>query len=214
MTMKFVSWKSGTYKIDRNTFGKFGEEIVKRELRKEGFKVRAFDDLLYRKRGCSKVQALVELCKENCPKYGEGEKKICERAEESSNSEWFLVNVVWRHCRHKLSKYCPQVCNRFCNSRKVLRIFEEVGGKQWRDRREGGLDFAAYKGSMAWKNLWVVEVKTGKHSELDESQKYFAERLKREMGMRLLQFHVKIDDELNYSVRFKGDKSALMRINK
>jgi Holliday junction resolvase-like predicted endonuclease len=111
----------------------------------------------------------------------------------------YLQMFIWKSCRYYLSKYCSRVCKRFCKNRKILKILEEVGKKQ-RDERRGGLDFVAYKDEK----IWVVEVKTGEHSELDVSQKQFVERLRREMGIELLHFHVSLNDEIDYSVRCKS----------
>src|SRR3972149_5767441 len=77
----------------------------------------------------------------------------------------YLENTVWNNCRSYLSEFCSRVCKRWCKNRKVLKIFEEVG--------KGGLDFVAYKN----KKIWIVEVKTGTHSELKQNQKQFVERL-------------------------------------
>jgi len=66
MSKKFVDWKSGIFKLDQNTLGKFGELIVEDSLRKRGFKVRPFHEPLYRKEGCGKTQAVVEICREDC----------------------------------------------------------------------------------------------------------------------------------------------------
>jgi hypothetical protein len=66
MSKKFVHLKSGRFKFSPNEIGTLGERIVEMLLRKEGFKVKPFDELLYRKRACSKMEALVEICRENC----------------------------------------------------------------------------------------------------------------------------------------------------
>ena len=197
MSKKLVLWKSGSFKFSPNEIGTLGERIVEGLLRKEGFKVRPFDELLYRKRACSKIEALVEICRENC----KWEPKPCMKATKSYDPKVYLEMFIWKSsCCYYLSDYCSRVCKRFCKNRKILKILEEVGKKQ-RDERRGGLDFVAYKD----KKIWVVEVKTGKHSELDESQKQFAERLRKEMGIKLLHFHVRLDDEIDYSVRLRGD---------
>ena len=164
-------------------------------LRKEGFKVKPFFELLYRKEGCSKTQALVEICRKNC-KIGT---MSCLKADSPNVWVGYLESAVWNDCRSYLSEFCSRVCKRWCKNRKVLKIFEEVGKKQ-RDERRGGLDFVAYKDGK----IWVVEVKTGTHSELDVSQKQFVEHLRREMGIELLHFHVSLNDEIDYSVRCKS----------
>jgi len=191
MSKKFVNWKSGRFKISPNEIGSFGERIVESLLRKEGFKVKPFDELLYRKRGCSKIEALVEICRENC----EFEPKPCLRA--TQNIACMQSN--WKRCHYYLSKYCQRVCRRFCKNRKILKILEEVKNEE--DESRAGLDFMAYKD----KKIWVVEVKTGTHSELKKSQRQFAERIEREMGIKLLHFHVCLDDEFDYSIRLRGD---------
>lgn len=191
-------------------------------LRKDGFKISGFQELLYRKKACSKVEALAELClKKNgglsrreqrlislglssghcIYANGEGERP-CLEAKDARDSQWYFAHVVWGNhslCLDELSQYCQQVCKRFCWNRKIWGIFQEVGKMGWSDRKKGGLDFVVSKNGK----LWVAEVKTGKHAELDQSQKHFAERLRREMGIGLLQFHVHLQDELNYSIRFK-----------
>lgn len=212
-------WKSGRFTLRRNTFGSIGEEIVLNCLRKDGFKISGFEELLYRRKGCSKVGALAELCmkkKEGLSRreqrlislglsyghciysYGEGERP-CMKAKDARDSQWQFTHTVWESCQYYLSEYCEQVCRRFCRNRKIWGIFEEVGKMGWRDRRKGGLDYVVSKNGK----LWVAEVKTGKHGELHDSQRRLTERLRREMGIGLLQFHVCLQDELNYSIRFK-----------
>ena len=195
MSKKFVHLKSGRFKFSPNEIGTLGERIVEMLLRKEGFKVKHFFELLYRKEECSKTQALVEICRKNC-KIGT---MSCLKADSPNVWVGYLESSVWKSCRQYLSEYCPIVCKRFCKNRKILKILDEVGKKQ-RDERRGGLDFVAYKDEK----IWVVEVKTGEHSELDASQKQLAERLRREMGIELLHFHVSLNDEIDYSVRCKS----------
>lgn len=195
MSKKFVHLKSGRFKLSPNEMGTLGERIVEMLLRKEGFKVRPFGELLYRKRACSKIKALVEICREKCEICGES--KLCMKYP-SPLHIWDAM-YIWERCRYHLSEYCSRVCKRFCRYRKILKILDEVG-KEQRDRRRGGLDFVVYKDGK----IWVVEVKTGTHSELDVSQKQFVERLRREMGIELLHFHVSLNDEIDYSVRCKS----------
>ena len=188
----FVHWKSGRFKFSPNEIGTLGERIVEMLLQKEGFKVKPFNELLYRKRACSKIKALVEICKEKCAICGEP--KLCMKYP-SPLHIWDAMRI-WERCHGHLSEYCSEVCKRFCKNRKILQILDEVG-KEQRDRRRGGLDFIAYKDGK----IWVVEVKTGTHSELHVSQKQFVRRLRREMGIELLHFHVSLDGEIDYSVR-------------
>ena len=54
MPKKFVKWKRGKIEVDKNLLGRLGESIVKSILEKEGFKVKFFDDLLYRKNHVAK----------------------------------------------------------------------------------------------------------------------------------------------------------------
>jgi len=187
MSNKLAFWKSGRFKMSPNEIGRLGEQIVERLLRKEGFRVRTFNELLYRKRACSKIEALVEVCRENCG----FESKPCFRTT--------YGQIIWKNCHYYLSKYCQRVCRRLCRNRKILRILEEV--KTQEDGSRAGLDFAAYKD----KEIWVVEVKTGTHSELKKSQRQFVERLEREMGIRLLHFHVRLNDEIDYLIRARGN---------
>jgi len=199
MPKKFVKWKRGKIEVDKNLLGRLGESIVKSILEKEGFKVKFFDDLLYRKKPCSKISKLIELCRKNCPRkdnyYVFDRMMHCVRL----NGKTWSNDVIWDHCKSYLSKYCFQVCKRLCRNRKVLKILEEVSAEQ-KDERRGSLDFVAYRG----KEIWVVEVKTGKHSELDASQRKFVERLRREMGIGCLHFHVDLPtNEIEYLVRLR-----------
>jgi hypothetical protein len=189
MSKKFTHLKSGRFKLSPNEIGTFGEHVVEMLLRKDGFKVKPFGELLCLKRPCSKMPALLDICRENCKwesGFGSGNPKPC-------------MNGHLELCHSYLLEYCSRVCKRFCRTKKVKKLFEEVG-KEQRDRRRGGLDFVAYKDGK----IWVVEVKTGTHSELDVSQKQFVERLRREMGIELLHFHVNLNDEIDYSVRCKS----------
>jgi len=62
-----------------------------------------------------------------------------------------------------------------------------------------GLDFVAYKD----KEIYAVEVKAGRHSELKVEQKEFTERLQEELGIGLLVVHIVLNDELSYSTRLR-----------
>ena len=61
------------------------------------------------------------------------------------------------------------------------------------------LDFTAYKD----KEIYAVEVKTGKHSELKIEQRECTERLQKELGIGLLVVHIVLNDELSYSTRLR-----------
>jgi hypothetical protein len=138
------------------------------------------------------MEVLVDICRQNC---WTGTMHCAK----PTNNLWYLETVVWGHCCQHLSKFCARVCKRFCKNRKILEIFEQVGTEQGNEAR--GLDFVAYRN----RKIWVVEVKTGTHSELKQTRKQFAERVEREMGIKLLLFHVDLDNEIGYSVRLRGE---------
>jgi hypothetical protein len=179
-------YESGIFDLSPNELGKFGEEVAKRFLRKHGFKVRPFGDLLRKKKPCSKAKSLAEICSENChlaanifgisvPK----ENYHCKRL-----SDW----VWWDRCIYNLYKFCPKVCKRFCRPRNIFQIKE--------DNKAFGLDYVAYKDGKQY----AVEVKTGTHAELKRSQRELAECLKQKFGIESIQIHVVLGNTLSYQV--------------
>jgi hypothetical protein len=185
MPQKFGT-TSGTLKLSPNQIGSLGEQIVEMLLTKEGYKVRPFRKVLYPDALCSNFEALCDACRKSC-KYPV-EQTPCTRNMSHTS--------IWSHCKESLSQHCSQVCNKFCTSGKINRIFIEVGDESTNKNR-GSLDFVAYKDGKTY----VVEVKTGTHPELKSSQKQFVERLRHEVGIELLHFHVTLNNEIDYSVR-------------
>lgn len=194
--------ESGKYVIDANTLGKLGENIATRWLVQQGFKVDAFHTLLYRRRKCAKFGALVELCRKDCW----SSKNIWNYpfppfCQERSWSD----SVIWAECKRYLFRFCPQVCQRMCKGGKVSRIVDEVRGKY----EAPGLDFVAYLG----RDIYVVEVKTGveePHGGLKPGQRELARRLAEELGIRLLEIRIGLDNQLDYSVRSRVPDFSLI----
>lgn len=192
---KFLEWKSGRFKLDLNSSARFGEQIAKKLLVEDGWRVESFRYLLYRKKKCSRIELLVSKCQEQdrCWQEEYGAKKKCP---DFPDIKYMLSQDVWNFCREPLSRFCFDVCKNPCINRKALEIMQEVRDKY---NESPGLDFAAYKD----KEIYAVEVKTGKHSELKVEQREFAERLQEELGIGLLVVHIVLNDELSYSTRLR-----------
>ena len=192
-----MNWKSGKFKLDLNSSARFGEQIAKKLLKEDGWRVEPFGDLLYRKKKCSKIELLVNKCQqqEHCRWEELGYRKRCSLVPENSQ-------YLWDDCRATLFRFCFWVCKNPCINRKALKIYDEVRDKY---RESPGLDFIAYKD----KETYAVEVKTGRHSELKVEQREFAERLLQELGIGLLVAHIIINDELTYSAELRQTPSKL-----
>lgn len=192
---KFVAWKSGKFRMDLNSSARFGEQIAKNLLKEDGWRVDPFRHLLYRKKKCNKIEMLVSKCQEQgrCWCEEHGSKKKCP---DFPDIKYMLSQYIWDFCRESLSRFCFEICKNPCVNRKALKIYEEVRDKY---KESPGLDFVAYKE----KEVYAVEVKTGKHSELKVEQREFAERLQEELGIGLLVLHIIMNDELSYSTRLR-----------
>jgi len=190
-----MEWKSGKFKLELNSAARYGEQIAAHLLREDGWEIEPFPRLLYRKKKCSKIGTLVELCKKDCPLrknlWGDPVIPLCEKFSRD-------YSFIWQHCNVYLSQFCPQVCKRLCKNRMALKIEQEVRDKY---RESPGLDFVAYKD----KETYAVEVKTGRHRELKIEQREFAERLQKELGIGLLVVHVIINDELTYELTYSAE---------
>ncbi len=188
---KFMEWKSGRFKMDLNSSARFGEQIAKKLLKEDDWRVEPFRYLLYRKKKCTKTELLVNKCQEqeHCRWEQWGHTKRCSLAQKKSQ-------YVWNDCQESLSRFCFEVCKNPCINRMVLKIMQEVRDKY---NESPGLDFGAYKD----KEIYAVEVKTGKHSELKVEQREFTERLQEELGIGLLVVHIVLNDELLYSTRLR-----------
>jgi len=192
---KFMEWKSGKFKMDLNSSARFGEQIAKKLLMEDGWRVEPFRYLLYRKKKCDKIEMLVSKCQEQgrCWWEEHGSKKKCP---DFPDIKYMLSQHIWDLCREPLSRFCFEVCKNPCINRKALKIMQEVRDKY---NESPGLDFVAYKD----KEIYAVEVKTGKHSELKIEQREFTERLQEELGIGLLVVHIVLNDELIYSTRVR-----------